>query len=189
VVRVLESDDFVLLLERLDHTRILDDAPLEEAVRVCTEFLRTLAIPAPPSIRTLSSVAKRWITELPAQSEGVVPERVVAAAVAACERFGPIARPLLTNEDLHYENVLGRGDSWVMIDPKPIAGDPEFSVLPLLWNRFGEDDVITRYETIVREAGLDPERARAWTLARAVDNWIYDELSPACRAVGLALAG
>jgi streptomycin 6-kinase len=118
-----------------------------------------------------------------------VPDHVVAEAVAACERFGPIARPLLTNEDLHYENVLGRGEDWVMIDPKPIAGDPEFGVLPLLWNRFGEDDVLARYATIVREAGLDAERARGWALARAVDNWIYPELTPACRAVGLALAG
>jgi streptomycin 6-kinase len=177
------------LLARLDHTRILDDAPLPEALSVCAGFLRTLAVPAPPEIRSLSAVAKRWVTELPEQSKGVVPDRVVAEAVAACERFGPITKPLLTNEDLHYENVLWGGGSWVMIDPKPIAGDPEFSVLPLLWNRFGEDDVLTRYATIVRAAGLDEERARAWTLARAVDNWSYPELTSACRSVAVALAG
>ena len=47
----------------------------------------------------------------------------------------------LVNEDLHYENVL-RGDRepWLMIDPKPLSGDPEYCVIPLLWNRFDELD-------------------------------------------------
>ncbi|MGW4483521.1 aminoglycoside phosphotransferase family protein [Amycolatopsis sp. NPDC004368] len=46
------------------------------------------------------------------------------------------------NEDLHYENVLaGQREPWLVIDPKPIAGDLEYGVFSLLWNRFDESTV------------------------------------------------
>ena len=105
VVRVLATDDAdsVLLLDKLDHTRSLAGAPLAEAVAVCARLLRTLAVPAPPEVRTLTAVAARWLRELPSQP---APARVLDAALAACERYGPATATTLTNQDLHYENVL-----------------------------------------------------------------------------------
>lgn len=46
-----------------------------------------------------------------------------------------------------------------------------FGLIPLLWNRFGESTVEERMR--VPTAGLDPDRARAWTLVRAADNWLW----------------
>ena len=174
-VRLLDHDDDhgVLLLERLDHTRSLLTADEDEAVEVCARLLHTLRTPAPPRVRTLRATAERWTRQLP-QRPDLVPARLVDAAVALCRELGPTAGTDLTNEDLHYENVLrGQRARWLMIDPKPIAGDPEFGVIPLLWNRFDPAGLRRRFDRIVEIGELDPDLARAWTFVRAVDNWFW----------------
>jgi streptomycin 6-kinase len=108
-----------------------------------------------------------------------VPARLLDAALASARDAGESAGTLLLSDDLHYDNVLrGQREPWLMIDPKPVSGDPEFGVIPLLWNRFseldGERELRERLAALVDAAELDPERTRAWTLLRAVDNWLWE---------------
>ena len=45
----------------------------------------------------------------------------------------------LIHGDLHYENVLAADrEPWLVIDPKPMAGDPHYELAPMLWNRWDE---------------------------------------------------
>jgi streptomycin 6-kinase len=179
-VRLYEHDDFVLLLERLEPHQSLNEEPLDRAVEIAAGLLRRLAVPAPPLRRTLTDVAARYATLLPeldARHGHPVPAAMLDEAVDHCRTLGPAAGSLLVNEDLHYFNVLrGAREPWLLIDPKPIAGDLEFAVIPMLWNRYeesgGAQGVAARIERIVELAGLDAERARAWTLVRAVRNWL-----------------
>jgi len=184
-VRLLAEDPArgALLLERLDHTRSLHAAPAAEAVEVAGGLLRRLAVPAPPPVRSCRDYALRQAGELPAANAalgGPVPARLLDAALACARELGESAdTALLLSQDLHYDNVLrGEREPWLMIDPKPISGDPEFGVIPLLWNRFneldGERGLRERLAALVDAAELDPERARAWTLLRAVDNWLWE---------------
>lgn len=182
-VRLLADDpaDHALLLERLDPHHCLDEVPIAEAVAVAGGLLRRLAVPAPPLTRTLPGLAARWARELPEEAAGLgdpVPARLLGQAVAHCRELGPAAASLLVNEDLHYQNVL-RADRepWLAIDPKPIAGDPEFAAIALVWNRWEETGGVAgladRVAAVVDAAGLDVERARAWTFTRAVDTWLW----------------
>lgn len=179
-VRVYADDDYVLLLERLDAHRSLDEEPLAEAVDIASQVLRRSVVPAPPLHRGLTEVAARYADELAGQNAALghpVPRRMLEEAVDHCHTLGPAAGSLLVNEDLHYLNVLrGTREPWLLIDPKPIAGDPEFAVIPLLWNRYeesgGAQGVPGRTARIVEVAGLDADTARAWTLVRAVRNWL-----------------
>ncbi|MFD5828676.1 aminoglycoside phosphotransferase family protein [Lentzea sp. NPDC060358] len=168
-VRLLGHDAELgaLLLERLDR-HSLDDEPVDLAIGVLGELLRRhRGITAPAEVR-------RFRDTLPADHP-VVGRRLLDAAREAGTR--PMGTTLV-NEDLHYQNVL-RGDRepWLVIDPKPLSGDPEYSVIPLLWNRFGElagDRGLTGRFLAVCDAGeLDAEKARGWTLQRAVANWIW----------------
>lgn len=188
-VRPLAEDPArgALLLERLDHTRSLREAPAAEAVEVAGRLLRRLAVPAPPQVRRCQEFALRQADELPAENAtlgGPVPARLLDAALTCARDLGESASAaLLLSEDLHYGNVLrGEREPWLVIDPKPISGDPEFGVIPLLWDRFseldGERGLRERLAALVDAAELDPERTRAWTLLRAVDNWLW-ELSAA----------
>ncbi|HEY3465683.1 MAG TPA: aminoglycoside phosphotransferase family protein [Amycolatopsis sp.] len=179
-VLLLESapEDGVLLLERLDASRTLDDLPLRSAVPLIGELARRLAVPAPPSLaRHLRVEAEELVEELPrrwAELGEPFERRLVDDAVAICRELGPSADELLVNEDLHFENVLaGTREPWLVIDPKPLAGDLEWGVIPLFWNRFTESTLDERFAMIVASQELDASKARAWTLVRAVQNWLW----------------
>ncbi|SEQ00897.1 aminoglycoside phosphotransferase family protein [Lentzea albida] len=167
-VRLLDHDAELgaLLLERLD-PHSLDDEPIDLAVGVIGDLLRRhRGIQAPEGIRRFASS----LADHPA-----VPRVLLDAAREAGTR--PMGTTLV-NEDLHYENVL-RGDRepWLVIDPKPLAGDPEYCMIPLLWNRFDELDghrgLTDRFLAICDAGELDAGKARDWTLHRAVANWIW----------------
>jgi streptomycin 6-kinase len=168
-----DVEDFVLLLERLDADRDLSTEPIDEAVTIAGELLRRLAVPAPTLHRSLSEQAERWRAELPAEAArlgGVVPAHTVDRAVGLCEDLRP--GTLMINEDLHYLNVLrGTREPWLAIDPKVLAGDPEFGVIPLLRNRFHELDgpasVRRRLAAIVDAADLNMQLAPRSHPARA----------------------
>jgi streptomycin 6-kinase len=179
-VLLLDSapEDGVLLLERLDAGRTLDDLPLREAVPVIGGLARRLAVPAPSELkRNLRGEAEELVEELPRRwTELGEPfgRRLVDDAVALCRELGPSAGELLVNEDLHFQNVLaGTREPWLVIDPKPLSGDLEWGVIPLFWNRFTESTLDDRMTLIVASQELDAEKARAWTLVRAVQNWIW----------------
>ncbi|XVS65336.1 aminoglycoside phosphotransferase family protein [Actinosynnema sp. CA-299493] len=183
VVALLDHDDRhgALLLERLDHTRSLDDAPIEEALAVTGGLLRRLRVPAGPEFR------RHDFPDLVAENAdlgGPLPAALVEQARELGRDLVGHAGNTLVNQDLHYQNVL-RGDRepWLMIDPKPLAGDREFGVIPLLWNRFGElageRGLRDRFAALCDIGELDADRARAWTFCRAVDTWLW------CLAGGL----
>jgi streptomycin 6-kinase len=183
-VLLLESApaEGAMLLERLDHTRTLDGEPVLEAVGVMSELARRLAVPAPLELsRTLRGEAERLLEELPKPWHELgepLPRRHLDAALEVCRDLGPSAGHALVNEDLHYQNVLaGQREPWLVIDPKPLAGDLEYGVFSLLWNRFEESTLDAK--TAV--TGLDAERVKAWTLLRSVENqlWFAEDLRDA----------
>jgi streptomycin 6-kinase len=168
-VQLLDFDEELgaLLLERLD-PHSLDDEPIELAVGVIGGLLRRhRGIQAPDGIRRFSSE----LADHPAISRKLLD---AARDIADNRPMGTT----LVNEDLHYENVL-RGDRepWLMIDPKPLSGDPEYCMIPLLWNRFDEMDgrkgLTDRFLALCDAGELDVAKARDWTLYRAVANWIW----------------
>jgi streptomycin 6-kinase len=167
-VQLLDHDEELgaLLLERLDQ-HSLDDEPIDLAVGVIGELLRRhRAIQAPGEIRRFANTLR---------SHPAIPAKLLDAAREAGTR--PMGTTLV-NEDLHYQNVL-RGDRepWLVIDPKPLSGDPEYCMIPLLWNRFDELDghrgLNDRFLALCDAGELDVAKARDWTLHRAVANWIW----------------
>ena len=77
----------------------------------------------------------------------------------------------LLHADFHHHNLLRRGDDWVVIDPKPIVGDPEFDIPAFLANPIRTGMTRARTERRIRlfaDAGLDGDRIRQWTIVRGV---------------------
>jgi streptomycin 6-kinase len=83
-----------------------------------------------------------------------------------------------------------RGE-WLVIDPKPMSGDPHYELAPMLWNRYDElsgdvrDGLRRRFHTLVDAAGLDEDRARDWVIVRMVlnANWSVEDAQRAGRAL------
>jgi streptomycin 6-kinase len=73
--------------------------------------------------------------------------------------------------------LAGRREPWLVVDPKVVAGDVEFGVAQLLWRRLEDIEArggLDRHFRILAEAAeLDPDLARAWTVVRCVDYWLW----------------
>lgn len=206
-VRLLASDDAscTMLLERLDASRWLQDAPLDEARDAWGAIMRELSIQPDERVewRVLDHVAataERWSDELPAEWDRLdrpFPRWLLEAALEVCQTRGAIGRrsgkDVLVHTDLHFMNILAttsaeklslRGD-YLAIDPQPQIGEAEFAVAPILWNRIRdlprtdpEAGLLERCQDFSRAAGLDPDVARQWSIAREVQNALWYAAKP-----------
>lgn len=176
-----EPNAHALLLERLDHTRTLNGLPVGDAISIAGRLLRRLAIPAPAKLITIAEyyadisqvLSYRWETYNRPMSRALV-DRVSTLAL----ELGASGARLLVNYDLHYLDVLaGSREPWLAVDPKVVAGMPEFGVAQLLWCRL--DEMVAQrglayyFSLLIETAELDPHLARAWTLVRCIDYWLW----------------
>ena len=185
-VLLLRADPrrFALLLERLE-SRDLTTVDALDACEIVGSTYKRLHVPAGPQYRTLSGELTRWLErfrQLPASAP--VPHRYVEQAISLAEDFvaDPATDGRLIHTDLHYENMLAADrEPWLVIDPKPLSGDPHFEVAPLIWNRW--DEVVAsgdlrfavrqRFYTAIDAAGLDEDRARDWVIVRQMLNVLW----------------
>jgi len=186
-VRLLNADPHrrALLLERVHPVDLTAVSDLE-ACTLVADLYRRIHVPALPALRPLSLFIDRWNAELAGLERAApIPRRLVEQALALGADLGAdravAARVLHT--DLHYANVLASDRApWLVIDPKPVNGDPHYEIAPMLWNRWDDiaDDVRAgvrrRLWTLVDAAGFDEDRARAWVIVRMVHNAMW-----ACR--------
>jgi streptomycin 6-kinase len=176
-----------LLLERLS-SEDLTAVPEAQACRVVADAYRRIHVPALPPLRSLSSYVDRWTAELAELPRSApIPRRLVEQAIALGTDLiaDRAVADRVIHTDLHYGNVLaansraGERQPWLVIDPKPVNGDPHYEIAPMLWNRWDaivgdvRDGVRRRLWTLVDAAGFDEERARAWVIVRMVHNAMW----------------
>jgi streptomycin 6-kinase len=185
-VELLRADPhrYAMLLERL-HREDLNRLGDLEACEVTAGFYARLHVPALPQLRTLSSYIARWTADLTRMDPSApLPRRLVEQALSLGADFvaDPRTNGAIIHGDLHYENVLAADrEPWLVIDPKPMSGDPHYEVAPLLWNRWDEilastnprEAIRRRFHTVIDTAGLDEERARDWVLVRMIHNAMW----------------
>jgi streptomycin 6-kinase len=176
-----DRDGGALLLERLDAGGDLRTLAPSEAMEIAGGLLRRLAITAPSWARRLddeAGVLRRTLPERWLATGRCLPRSLLERTLERIEVLTPADRDLLVDTDLHHENVLSGGrEPWLAIDPKVVAGDPEFGVAQLLWQPHSgawcRADLERLFGVLVDAAGLDSERARGWTLVRIVDYWLW----------------
>ncbi|MFE4636538.1 aminoglycoside phosphotransferase family protein [Streptomyces sp. NPDC056773] len=183
-VRLLADDapTGTLLLERLDEGRPLSALAVRDSGRA-VELLggllaRLTAVPAPAGLRRLGDVAAAMLEAVPGALAQLADGRergLLADCAAALAEVAGEPGDRLLHWDLHYDNVLAGGrEPWLAIDPKPLAGDPGFELLPALVNNYRAREVRWRFEALAEALGADRERARAWTLGRVLQNCLWD---------------
>jgi streptomycin 6-kinase len=189
-VLLLDHDEETgaVLLERLDADRSLFALPDDlDRLRVIADLLaRLTAVPAPAGVRRLADVAAAMLDQVPSAvpllRDPAERELVRTCAAAVAELVGDAGDRLL-HWDLHDGNVLaGTREPWLAIDPQPLAGDPGFDLLPALHERWDAivatgdvtEAVRYRFDLLTDRLGLDRTRATVWTLARVLQNALWD---------------
>ncbi|MFJ9867245.1 aminoglycoside phosphotransferase family protein [Streptomyces sp. NPDC101165] len=181
-VRLLEHDapTRTLLLERLDESRMPTGLPdTREAVLVIAGLpARLTSVPAPAGLRRPGDVARAMLDRVP-WALGRIPDpadrRLVGDCAAAVREVVAEPADRLLHRDLHYDNVLAADRApWPAIDPKPLAGDPGFDLLPAIDNRYDPAETRRRFDALSDALGLDRERARAWTPGRVLQNRLWE---------------
>ena len=185
-VRLLahDADRHALLIERARPGTHLTAAGQETTLDVFVELLPRLWKPAGLRFRPLADEAAWWIDYLPRGWEHVgrpferaLLDKVIGTLRDLCATQG---EPVLLNQDLHAGNILSaEREPWLVIDPKPLAGEREFAVAPLVrgWE-LGHSKAATlrRFDRLTAELGLDRERAGGWAAGQAIA-WGIDQPS------------
>lgn len=182
-VRLIAHDPArrALLLERCDPGTPLSELEPDAALGVAIGLLPRLWKPAGDPFRPLADEAAWWAGDLPGNWEraGRPFERSLLDAALDLLRTLPVSQgdPVLLHQDLHADNVLRAGrEPWLVIDPKPLAGEREFGIAALVrGGELGEGrrSVLHRLDRLTGELGLDRNRARGWTLVQTLA-WAFD---------------
>jgi streptomycin 6-kinase len=178
-ILLLDNDpnEHALLLERCIPGTPLSEIGQEAALDVFVELLPRLWKPAGEPFRPLADEAAWWVEYLPGQDWGSDRELLDAALEALRDLPGTQGAQVLVNQDLHADNVLAaQREPWLVNDPKPLAGEREFAVAPIVRSSelgHSKRDVLYRFDRLTSELGLDRERARGWTIAQTVA-WASD---------------
>lgn len=182
-VRLLDHDPArsALLLERCEPGTHLSEFGAEQALEALVELLPRLWKPAGGPFRALAHEAATWCEELPSSWEHAgrpFERRLVDAAVEVSAKLtDSTGEEVLLHQDLHADNVLAsQREPWLVIDPKPLRGEREFGVAPIVRSfELGHDEtkVIGRLDRLTSELGLDRERARLWSFAQTLA-WAFE---------------
>ncbi|HET7566699.1 MAG TPA: aminoglycoside phosphotransferase family protein [Gaiellaceae bacterium] len=175
-VRLLARDDarHAILLERCEPGEPLA-AAADDPLGVLIELLPRLWKPA-DGFRTLAEEARHWLED--GDLARMPPHPFRDAAASLLRELAPTqGEPVLLHQDLHGDNVLSaEREPWLVIDPKPLAGEREFQVAPIVRSfelGHSKRDALYRLDRLCSELGLDRERARGWTIAQTMA-WSYE---------------
>jgi len=193
-VRLFKADDAAnaMLLERCEPGTHLRQSSEPDQDTVIAGLLRRIWQPPPHDhpFRALSALMACWRDETMADAQRWSDAGLVHAGLELLRELSTNAKStVLLATDLHAGNVLrARRQPWLVIDPKPFVGDAAYDTTQHLLNcrsrlRARPAETIRSFADLL---GVDYERVRLWTFARAAaqprDDWSHDSMELA-RAV------
>jgi streptomycin 6-kinase len=182
-VRLLAVDDdgWSFVMERCQPGELLAHSDPETALDVLVEILPRLWRTVAEPFHTLADEVAVWLDEIPEAWE--LAERPVDRSLldetmeALVELSSSQGEQVLLHQDLHTDNVLAaEREPWLVIDPKPLRGEREFSVAPIVRDYIlghSQQDVVRRLDRLTSELDLDRDRARWWTIGQTIA-WMFE---------------
>ena len=176
-----DPDGGALLLERLRPGQsLLTLADDEHATAIAIELMVALQRP-PPAEHPFPSVAN-WAAGLAKLrphfgGPGPFPPQLLAEAEQLFADLLPSqAAAVVLHGDLHHDNIVAAGTSWLAIDPKGVVGEPAYEAGALLRNPYPAllswpdlpQITARRIDQLAEGLSVPRERIRGWGLAQAL---------------------
>ena len=183
-VRLIDLDEGTgaMLLEACrPGDRLSDAVAPDEVSTIGGSLLRELHRPTDDHavpFRRLGDVMRRW-AELARQRVRTIGDPadvdLVDEGAELLKRLpDEAAAHVLLHGDYHHWNVLASTrESWLVIDPKPMVGDPVYDCAQFLGNRYGTrgpDHFESELARFASAAGFDERRVLLWCFARETEN-------------------
>jgi streptomycin 6-kinase len=148
------------LIERARPGTDISKLPDPEATAIAVDVGQRLWRSAGAPFLRVEDVLPRWLDEgegeLRAQAEELL-------------RGMKLRHDVLVHGDFHHHNILASARGHLAIDPQPFLGEPEYDVVPFLWNPLPiglRPELLGPRLSAFAAAGLDEERIRAWMVIR-----------------------
>ncbi len=179
-----EAKHHALLLERCEPGEYLAGAQVEDPIGAMIELLPRLCQVATAPFKTLRNEAIDWQSTLYSRWQASGASCNKALIDSAYTLSGELAHSqgaqVLVHQDLHGHNVLASTRTsnqtstqtqWLAIDPKPLVGEREFALSPIIRSlEFGatQADVLYRLDRLTDALSLDRERACGWAIVQSI---------------------
>ncbi|MEJ7838609.1 MAG: aminoglycoside phosphotransferase family protein, partial [Thermomicrobiales bacterium] len=173
-------DSGAMLLERLGEESLADEH-WRTAVEVCADLVQQVSVPACDGLPRVTDMAAELANNLvghwdrngrPISRDRIDEVRVIVA------KYHSDPTNLMVNWDMYPGNIhRGTRQAWIVIDPKPARGVPEYGVAPMFWRLIdrieSQKDFNWAFQTLVDRSNLDPVKLQDWTFVRVVDYWLW----------------
>ena len=161
-VRLLRHDRArrAFLIERAVPGTDISELSDAEATAIAVDVGRRLWRPAGAPFLRVADELPRWLDEAEGELRAKAEE-----LVAGME----LRHDVLVHGDFHHHNILASARGHLAIDPQPFLGEPEYDVVPFLWNPLPigiRPELLGARLAAFAAAGLDEERMRAWMVIR-----------------------
>jgi streptomycin 6-kinase len=161
-VRLLRHDRArrAFLVERAWPGTDISGLPDAEATAIAVDVGCRLWRQAGAPFRRVADELPRWLDE----AEGALRARAEELA-----GWMELRHDVLVHGDFHHHNILASARGHLAIDPQPFLGEPEYDVVPFLWNPLPiglRPELFEARLAAFVAAGLDEERIRAWMVIR-----------------------
>lgn len=177
-IRLLDHEPALgaLLLERCQPGDLLADSRGIDHLAVLSDLLQHLLLPAGEPFNKLTDKARHWVASLKRdwlKAGKPCDKHLVEIAMSSLtDLIADETKTVLLHQDLHGHNVLSaERNPWLVIDPKPLVGDPAFSLSPIVRSAelgHSKSQALYRLDRLSEELDLDRERARLWTIGQTM---------------------
>ena len=182
VAEVIAHDDNMIIMQRaVPGSTLKDYFPDNDdmATKILCESIKELhkaSVPENHNFYHLSELFKTLDQKLD------IPDEILNRAKhLRDELLKSTTKEVLLHGDLHHDNILKNGDSWLIIDPKGFIGDPAFEPAAYLYNPIPEllqenqprKIIANRINICSAELGIDSRRIADWLYAKSVLCWAW----------------
>ncbi len=182
-VKVLVEDEGMLLLERaVPGTSLKSYFPNreQESIEIACNVMKKLHQANIPVAHNFPHV-KDWLTAL--DKDWPIPDGYLKKARKLRDQMLQTSEAdVLLHGDLHHDNILQKGDNWVVIDPAGAIGEEAYEVAAFIRNPMPEllthADATTiihnRITCFAATLELPSQRIIDWCFVEAVLSWTWD---------------
>jgi len=182
VAEVIAHDNNMIIMQRAVPGSTLKDYFPEhdiDATKILCKNIKELhkaSIPESHNFYHLSELFKTLDQKLN------IPDEILGKAKHLRDKLlSTTTKEVLLHGDLHHDNILKNGESWLVIDPKGFIGDPAFEPAAYLCNPIPEllqenqprEIIENRINICSAELDIDSRRIADWLYAKSVLCWAW----------------